>query len=108
MRFHKGKFRIARVDNTIEFVEGWIDETNTYGFHKMMKIGSKCGEPRLWKWLATDIASGMRVCHAQSRAGCVVWLTLNEDLIAEKKNTEGYKNWVRDFWLNGRAVNETS
>ena len=105
MGFHKGKFRIARVDNTIEFVEGWVDETNTYGFHKMMKIGTKCGEPRLWKWIATDIASGMRVCEGLTRTACDKWLDDHAAQIVEKKNSNEYKEWVKDFWLNGRAIN---
>ena len=97
MGFHKGKFRIARIDNTIEFVEGWIDETNTYGFHRIEKIGERCGKPRPWKWIATDIASGLRICEGLTRKACGEWIDTNAEKIANTKNSDKYKTWVKNF-----------
>jgi formiminotetrahydrofolate cyclodeaminase len=107
MGFYKGMFRVARIDGTVKVVEGWFEDTNTYGFHKLMKIGSKCGEPRAWKWIATDIASGMRVCEGATRKACSDWISANVEKIKEKKDTEEYKKWVRQFLAhNGRVIND--
>ena len=97
MNFHKAEFKIARIDNTVEFVVGWVEETNTYGFHKMMKIGERCGQPRPWKWVVTDLASGMRICEGLTRIACAKWIKENEDKINKIKYTDKYKNWVKTF-----------
>ena len=90
MRFHKGKFFIQNVkeirygrpfDFDFEEKEGWIDESNTYGFHKV----------KYNVWICTDITSGARVAKAPTRKACVEFVEINKELIEEIRGHINYK-----------------
>ena len=77
MKFHKGSFYILRVDGTVELKNGWIDETNTFGFYSLRKKNLKI----IWKWVATDIYSGLKITDNKSRIACANWIEDNIDKI---------------------------
>ena len=94
MGYHKGEFHIRREDNKLEKESGWIDETNTYGFHKLMKPNGK-----VFKWVATDLKTGLRVCAGATRTDCASWIVQNEDLIKLQRNKPEYQKhmaWYRE------------
>lgn len=85
MRFHKGSFYITIVprddkgyysldDIRFEKREGWIDETNSYGFHKTSDY-----------WTATDIASGIRIIVDKTRKNCAEWIESHQIELNEQK-----------------------
>ena len=89
MRFHKGNFYIQVIkeikngrpfDFGLEEKEGWIDESNTYGFHKV----------KYNVWIATDIASGARVAKATTRKACAEFIDANKAIIQRAKETDNY------------------
>lgn len=93
MNFKKKDFFIHKVDDTIEQTKGgWIDTSGNYGFHKILR---KSGT--VYFWVATDIATGLRICKAATRTACAKWIETNQDLIAHQKSKPEYKGYVE--WL---------
>lgn len=88
MKFKKEKFAIQLNENIkdVAVVEGYIEETNTYGFYKHNKV-----------WKATDLLSGSLVCCCPTRKECVAWIEENLDRIAAIKETQKYKLKVESF-----------
>jgi hypothetical protein len=101
MIFHKGTFNIqviTVVENLkpTEFglreVEGWIDNTNTYGFHKKVTPKGK-----VLGWAATDLASGSRIVTRKTRKECADWIENNIGTISIQKDTSDYTTIVERF-----------
>lgn len=74
MRYHKGSFYILRIDDTVQLMTGWIDETNSYGFYQLKRKAKTSGNQYAWKWIATDLRSGLRITEAKTRAKCSEWI----------------------------------
>lgn len=95
MGFHKGDFYIHRVDNQLEkVIGGWIDDTNTYGFHKLLR---KSGT--VFKWVATDLNTGLRVCAGATRKECADWIVENKELVELQRTKPEYHQhmmWYRE------------
>lgn len=100
MRFHRGEFYTAHIGGKLELQRGWIDSTNTYGFHKIQKKGVTT----VLKWVCTDLNSGLRVCSATTRKACCEWVEKNQDRIAAQKSKEQYNDFVEEFQF--RKYNE--
>lgn len=101
MNFHRGTFNIQiitavenlkPVDFGLEEVEGWIDNTNTYGFYKKVTPKGK-----VLSWVATDLASGTRIISGKTRKECADWIENNISNIINKKNTSNYTTVVERF-----------
>lgn len=90
MSFHKGKFYIAKVDNSYELKTGWIDETNSYGFHKIQKKNTTT----ILKWVCTDLKSGLKICAAKTRKECCEWVLKNQEAIEMQRNKNEYNKYV--------------
>ena len=89
MKFHKGSFLVQLnylCPRRLDYVSGWIDETNTYGFYKHNK-----------NWKATDLKSGTRIITLPTRKGCAEWIESHQDEIAAVKQTQRYKTFVENF-----------
>lgn len=88
MKFKKSNFAIQLNENIkdVAVVEGYIEETNTYGFYKHNKF-----------WRATDLVSGSLVCCCPTRKECVAWVEENANRIAAIKKTQKYKLKVESF-----------
>lgn len=94
MGFHKGDFYIHRVDDVAEKITGgWIDETNTYGFHKLLRASGT-----VMKWVATDLNTGLRICAAATRAACMDWINENKELIELQRTKPEYQKHM--MWYN--------
>lgn len=102
MKFHKGKFYLSifpfksegrfQIDKIVfELVEGWVDETNTIGFHKTIK----------GKWVATDIPSGIRITTGKTRKECAEFIETNQDKLIGARNGDFVVNAVLE---NGDTV----
>lgn len=94
MGYHKGDFHIHKADHTLEKVSGWIDDTNTYGFHKLIKPNGKVS-----KWVATDLKTGLRVCAGETRTECHNWIITNKELVELQREKPEYKKhmmWYRE------------
>ena len=70
---------IAKAKDKFEFRYGWTSEDGQYGFHKSGKF-----------WVATDIASGMKIIAFPTRIECVEWIKNNSKLISIAKTTPRY------------------
>ena len=89
MKFHKGCFPIQGhhyMPERIKVVEGWIEESNTYGFYKYGKV-----------WKATDLMSGTLIITLPTRKACVEWIEENSERIEKAKETQNYRIKVDDF-----------
>lgn len=91
MSFHKETFLIQE-HTGIKEISGWVDETNTYGFHKINKSSGT-----LLCWVATDLKSGARIARGKTRKECVEWIKNNKDLIDKLREKEEYKQAVLNF-----------
>lgn len=89
MTFKKGTFYLHNIEGAKEEftrVDSWVDSTGVYGFHKH-NGKSNC-------WIATDVASGYRICVAETRKGCVEWIEANMDRLVKVKSGEAYAGYV--------------
>ena len=89
MKFHKDCFPIQgqyNLPERIKVVEGWVEETNTYGFYKWGKV-----------WKATDLMSGTLIITMPTRKACVEWIEENLERIEKTKETQSYRIKVDDF-----------
>lgn len=91
MKFHKSCFPIQGhhyMPEKIKVVEGWIEESNTYGFYKYGKV-----------WKATDLMSGTLIITLPTRKACGEWIEENLTRIEEAKKTQKYRIKVDNFKL---------
>lgn len=91
MGFHKATIALQMVDaaeNAIEYVSGWLSENGTIGFHR-----TSDGK----RWVATDIASGARICIGDTRKECAEWCEINRKKIEDKRLDTIYAQYVIDF-----------
>lgn len=91
MSYHKKNFLIQGHTEVRE-VTGWVDETNTYGFHKIEKTSGT-----LLYWVATDLKSGARITQGKTRKECVEWIENNKELIDKLREKEEYRQIVLSF-----------
>lgn len=73
MKFKKGSFYIQLIPNAkTQFVlaNGWISDDGQFGFSKHKNF-----------WIATDIASGMKIYECETRKECAEAIEQNIDLI---------------------------
>lgn len=101
VNFHKGSFDIqiiTKIENLkptefgLKKVEGWIDNTNTYGFYKKVTPKGK-----VLSWVATDLTSGTRIVSGKTRKECADWIENNISTISTQKNTSNYTTVVERF-----------
>lgn len=89
MGFHKEKFPI-RLNNLskepIEVVQGWVDESRCYGFHKWGRY-----------WKVTDLDSGLLITTEGTRAKCWNWVQENMTRIKNRYEDPWYADMVREF-----------
>lgn len=91
MSYHKGDFLIAVPNGTTKLVSGWINENEDIGFYKMCRPSGT-----VIKWIATDLASGLRITTAATRKACQEWCETNVDLIKHQRSKKQYQIYV-DF-----------
>ncbi len=91
MGFHKGTIALQMIDaaeNAIEYVSGWLSEDGAIGFHR-----TSDGK----KWVATDIASGARICVGDTRKECAAWYEDNKEKIEDRRFDVIYAQYVINF-----------
>lgn len=89
MKFRKACFPIQghhNMSERIKVVEGWIEESNTYGFYKYGKV-----------WKTTDLMSGTLIITLFTRKACAEWIEENSERIKKIKETQDYRIKVDDF-----------
>ena len=91
MSYHKKTFLIQE-HTGIREISSWVDETNTYGFHKIEKASGT-----LLRWVATDLKSGARIAQGKTRRECAEWIENNKELIDKLREKEEYKQVVLNF-----------
>lgn len=101
MGFHKGTIALQMIDaaeNAIEYVSGWLSEDGAIGFHR-----TSDGK----KWVATDIASGARICVGDTRKKCAAWCEDNKEKIEDRRLDVIYTQYVVNFREKIRKELET-
>lgn len=91
MGFHKATIALQMIDaaeNAIEYASGWLSEDGAIGFHR-----TSDGK----RWVATDIASGTRICIGDTRKECVAWCETNKEKIEDKRLDVIYTQYVVNF-----------
>lgn len=82
MKFRKANFVIQNIPGApapVDVVCGWVEESNTFGFHKYRN-----------DWRATDLMSGTLVTTQSTRKACADWIIENIKEIERIKSTSGY------------------
>jgi len=91
MGFRKATIALQMIDvaeNTIEYVSGWLSEDGAIGFHR-----TSDGK----RWVATDIASGARICVGDTRKECAAWCEDNKEKIEDRRLDPIYTQYVMNF-----------
>lgn len=91
MGFRKATIALQMIDaaeNAIEYASGWLSEDGTIGFHHTSN-----GK----RWVATDIASGARICTGATRKECAAWCEENAQKIENRKSEPFYIQRVMEF-----------
>jgi len=74
----------------VEVVKGRMSDDEVYGFHYIK-------EPKLSRWVCTDIKSGLRVTEQRTIEECENYLFLNHDKIEATKQKHLYQFYVDKF-----------
>lgn len=101
MGFHKATIALQMIDaaeNAIEYASGWLSEDGTIGFHRTSN-----GK----RWVATDIASGTRICIGDTRKECAEWCEVNKKKIEDRRLDIIYIQYVIDLREKIRKELET-
>lgn len=91
MGFRKATIALQMIDaaeNAIEYVSGWLSEDGAIGFHRTSN-----GK----RWVATDIASGARICVGDTRKECAAWCEDNKEKIEDKRLDPIYTQYIMNF-----------
>ena len=100
MKLKKATFTIQLIDGAPQKfleVEGYIDETNRFGFHHT--------ETKKW-WVATDLASGMLITRAKTRKECVDFVENHLGKIVAAKGSEEFHTALRNMTAYKKALSE--
>lgn len=96
MDFKKAKIAIQTIGG-IEYKNGSVDLSNTYGFYNIKKKSSRSSNYNSWKFVAVDLASGLRICDAKTRKECAAWLENKDNikLVEYQRSKPEYSQYVR-------------
>ena len=100
MGFKRIKVPVLRTDGKVEFRLGWT-ENGDVGYYPMKKI-TKNNTIRDWKYIATDMKTGTRICEQATRKECVAWVNTHQCSLAAARNGAYYKTLIKE--LNTRIA----
>ena len=95
MGFKRVKIPVLRTDGKVEFRLGWTEDGIT-GYYPMKKI-TKNDTIRDWKYIATDMKTGARICEQDTRKNCVAWVNANQDRLAAARAHVNYVTLVEEL-----------
>ena len=95
MGFKRIKVPVLRTDGKVEFRTGWT-ENGDVGYYPMKKI-TKNNTIRDWKYIATDMKTGARICEQATRKECISWVNSNQDKLAAARKHTNYAALIEEF-----------
>jgi len=96
MGFRRIKVPVLRTDGKVEFRLGWTEKGGDIGYFSM-KRKTKNGTLSYWKYIATDMKTGARVCECETRKDCASWVSLNKETIAAARQNPKYIALVNEL-----------